>query len=112
MRGVVNFAGTVCTYDPEQSTFSCSSGPNPSEQKPKARVKLFCNGLSSVMTRTVPTRPRSRTCTSHLRLLRGSSWTKLQTLCFRGKALSAMEAVVEVLFNLYMQTTVTSTTET
>ena len=34
VRGVVNFASTVCTYDPEQSTFPCSSGPNPSEQKP------------------------------------------------------------------------------
>ena len=31
--GVVNFASTVCIYA-EQSTFPCSSGPNPSEQKP------------------------------------------------------------------------------
>ena len=43
------------------------------------------------MTRAVATRIRSRT--SHLRLLRGSSWTKLQALCFHGKALSAKEAV-------------------
>ena len=62
------------------------------------------------MTRTVATHARSRTL--HLRLLRGSSCTKLQALCFHGKALSMMEAVVEVLFNLYKQTTVTSTSET
>ena len=58
------------------------------------------------MTRTVATHPRLRTL--RLRLLRGSSWTKLQALCFYGKALSVMEAVVEILFNLYKQTTVTS----
>ena len=34
VQGVVNFASTVCTYDPESSTFTCSSGPNPSEQLP------------------------------------------------------------------------------
>ena len=50
------------------------------------------------MTRTVATRPRSRTL--HLQLFRGSSWTKLQALCFHGKALSVMEAIVEVLFTL------------
>ena len=98
--------------------FSLLAGPNPSEQKPNQTNKrlvcsyiaqrqqqklgcyfeLFCNGLSSIITRTVATHPRSRTL--HLRLLRGSSWTKLKSLCFHGKALSAMEAVVEVLFNL------------
>ena len=61
------------------------------------------------MTRTVATHPRSHTL--HLRLLRGSSWTKLQASCFHGKTLSVMEAVVEVLLNLYKQTTVTSTSE-
>ena len=50
------------------------------------------------MIRTGATQPRSRTL--HLRLLRSFSWSKLKTLCFHGKALSAMEAVVEVLFNL------------
>ena len=105
--------------------FSLLAGPNPSEQKPNQTNKrlvcsytaqrqqqklgscyfeLFCNGLSSIMTRTVATHPRSRTL--HLRLHRGSSWTKLKALCFHGKALSVMEAVVEVLFNLYKQTTV------
>ena len=99
--------------------FSLLAGPNPSEQKPNQTNKrlvrsyiaqrqqqklgscyfeLFCNGLSSIMTRTVATHPRSRTL--HLRLLHGSSWTKLKALCFHGKALSAMEAVVEVLLNL------------
>ena len=52
--------------------------------------ELFCNGLSPVMTRTVAIRPRSRTL--HLRLLRGIFRTKLQALCFHGKALSVMEA--------------------
>ena len=66
--------------------------------------ELFCNRLSSIKTRTVATCPCSRT--SHLRLLYGSSWTKLQALCFHGKALSAKEALVEVLFDLYKQTTV------
>ena len=99
--------------------FSLLAGPNPSEQKQNQTNKrlvcsytaqrqqqkqgscyfeLFCNELSSIMTRTVATHPRSRTL--HLRLLHGSSWTKLKALCFHGKALSAMEAVVEVLFNL------------
>ena len=99
--GVVNFASTVCTYYPGQSTF-----PNPSEQKPNQTNKrlvcsyttqrqqqklgscyfeLFCNELSSIMTRMVATHPRSRTL--HLRLLHGSSWTKLKALCFHGKAL-------------------------
>ena len=81
--------------------FSLLAGPNPSEQKPNQTNKmlvcsyiaqrqqqklgscyfeLFCNGLSSIMTRTVATHPRSRTL--HLRLLRGSSWTKRKALCF------------------------------
>ena len=55
------------------------------------------------MTHAVATQPRS--LTSHF--LRGSSWSKLQALCFRGKALSTMEPLVEVLFDLYKQTTVT-----
>ena len=38
-----------------------------------------------------------------------ASWLRL---CFHGKALSALEAVIEVLLNLYKQTTVTSTFET
>ena len=38
-----------------------------------------------------------------------SSWTKLLALCFHGKALSAMEALVEILFDLYKQTTVVYT---
>ena len=52
------------------------------------------------MTRAVATQPRSYLC-----CLRGSSWTKLQALYFNGKALFAMEALVEVLFDLYKQTT-------
>ena len=38
VRDVVNFASTLCTYDPEQSTFPCSSGRNPSEQKPNQTI--------------------------------------------------------------------------
>ena len=98
---------------------SLLAGHNPSEQKPNQTNKrlvcsytaqrqqqklgscyfeLFCNELSSIMTRTAATHLRSRTL--HLLLLHGSSWTKLKAICFHGKALSAIEAVVEVLFNL------------
>ena len=38
--------------------------------------------------------------------------TDLQALCFHGKAHSAMEALVEDLFDLWKQTTVTLTVET
>ena len=99
--------------------FSLLAGPNPLEQKPNQTNKrlvcsytaqrqqqklgscyfeLFCNELSSIMIRTA-THPRSRTL--HLRLLHGTSWIKLKALCFHGKALSAIEAVVEVLFNFF-----------
>ena len=85
--------------------FSLLAGPNPSEQKPNQTNKrlvcsytaqkqqqklgscyfeLFCNELSSIMTRAVATHPRSRTL--HLRLLHGSSWTKLKALCFQCSA--------------------------
>ena len=57
------------------------------------------------MTHAVATQPCS--FTSHLRYLRGSSWTKLQALCFHGKPLSVMEALAEVSFDFYKQTTVT-----
>ena len=39
--------------------------------------------------------------------LRGYLWNKLQALRFHGKAYSAMEALVDILFYLYKQTTVT-----
>ena len=88
----------MCTYLllSRAVNFSLLAGPNLSEQKPNQTNKrlfrsyiaqrqqqnlgscyfeLFCNGLSSIMTRTVATHPRSRTL--HLRLLHGSSWTKL-----------------------------------
>ena len=60
------------------------------------------------MIRAVATQPRSpRSLTWHFRYLRGYLWTKLQALRFHGKAVSTMEALVEVLFDLYKQTTVT-----
>ena len=89
--GVVNFASTVCTYY-TRAVISLLAGPNPSEQKPNQSNKrlvcsytaqrqqqklgscyfeLFCNELSSIMTRMVSTHPRSRTL--HLRLLHGPS---------------------------------------
>ena len=37
----------------------------------------------------------------------GSLWTKLLALCFHGKAFSTMKALVEVLFDLQKQTTIT-----
>ena len=97
--------GQFCDYRVHRLSravnFSLLAGPNPSEQKPNQTNKrlvcsyiaqrqqqklgscyfeLFCNGLSSIMTHTVATDPHSRTCTLHLRLLRGSSWTKLKSL--------------------------------
>ena len=50
------------------------------------------------MTHAVATQPHS--LTSHLRYLRGSLWTKLQAFRFHWKAISVMEALIEVLFDL------------
>ena len=82
------------------SRLSCSYIAQRQQQKLRScYFDLFCNGLSSIMTRTVA-------ITSPLTylLLALVSWLfmdQASSLMLR-KALSAMEAVVEVLFTLYI----------